>query len=162
MAGKPYNLRRKVEIPVELQVQDDGAFLNEFSSLPTPGQSKADTDIESDIDSDIDIDALVNGSSSDSDHGSVALKHRLDVMKSERAPHRVKKSVCKPIVASSNLTVSQGEADLQEKLPNLQTMRHDRIIQEQVENRLKELCGLNKKVLTQKLNLRGVGRLMCM
>ena len=32
IAGKPYNLRRKVEIPVELQVQDDGAFLNEFSS----------------------------------------------------------------------------------------------------------------------------------
>ena len=71
MAGKPYNLRRKVEIPVELQVQDDGAFLNEFSSQPTPGQSgsKSDTDIESDIDSDIesdidsDIDALLNGSS---------------------------------------------------------------------------------------------------
>ena len=75
MAGKPYNLRRKVEIPVELQVQDDGAFLHEFSSQPTPGQSKVDSDIESDIDSDIDIDALVNGSSSDSDHASVALKH---------------------------------------------------------------------------------------
>ena len=61
--------------------------MNEFSSQPTPGQSgsKSDTDIESDIDSD--IDALVNGSSSDSDHNSVALKHRLDVRKSERAPH---------------------------------------------------------------------------
>ena len=45
----------------------------------------------------------------------------------------------KPIAASSNLTVSQGEADLQEKLPNLQTMRHDIFIQEQVENHLKEL-----------------------
>ena len=85
MAGKPYNLRRKVEIPVELQVQDDGAFLNEFSSQPSPGQSKSNTDIDSNID--IDIDALVNGSSSDSDHDSVALKHRLDVRKSERAPH---------------------------------------------------------------------------
>ena len=192
MAGKPYNLRRKVEIPVELQVQDDGPFLNEFSSQPTLGQSKADTDIESDID--IDIDALVNGSSSDSNHGSVALKHRLDVRKSERAPHverksdptssdqalinakilsqldaigkrlnviesksvpksrsRVKKFVCKPIAASSNLTVSQGEADLQEKFPNLQTMLHDRIIQEQVENRLKELSGLNKKGIESKI-----------
>ena len=76
MAGKPYNLHRKVEIPVELQVQDDGAFLNDFSSQPTPGQSgsKSDTDIESDIDSD--IDALVNGSS-DSDHDSVTSKYRL-------------------------------------------------------------------------------------
>ena len=36
MAGKHYNFHRK--IPVELQVQDDGAFLNEFSSQPTPGQ----------------------------------------------------------------------------------------------------------------------------
>ena len=138
-------MRRKVEIPVELQVQDDGAFLNEFSSQPIPGQSSSnsDTDIESDI------DALVNGSSSDSDHDSVASKHRLDVRKSERAPHlermsdptsldqalinattlsqldaigkhlnviesksvhkshsKVKKSVCKPVAASSNLTVS--------------------------------------------------------
>ena len=194
MAGKPYNLHRKAEIPVELQVQDDGAFLHEFSSQPTLGQSKVDTDIESDIDSDIDIDALVNGSSSDSDHGSVALKHRLDVRKSERAPHverksdptsldeafinakilsqldaigkrlnviesktvpkshsRAKKSVCKPIAASSNLTVSQGEADLQEKLRNLQTMRHDRFIQEQVEDRLKELSGLNKKGIDSKI-----------
>ena len=79
MAGKPYNLRRKVEILIDLQVQDDGAFLNDFSSQPTPGQSasKSDTDIESDIDSDID----------NSDHDSVASKHRLDVRKSERAPH---------------------------------------------------------------------------
>ena len=52
----------------------------EFSSQPTPGQSgsKSDTDIQSDI------DALVNDSSSDSDHDSVASKHRLDVL---RAPH---------------------------------------------------------------------------
>ena len=151
MAGSPYNLRRKVEIPVELQVQDDAAFLNEYSSQPTPGQSasKSDTDIQRDIDSD--IDALVNDSSSDSDHDSVTSKHRLDVRKSERAPHvdrmsdptnsdqalinakilsqigaigkrlnviesksvqksrsKVKKSVCKPVAVSSNLTVSWG------------------------------------------------------
>ena len=157
MAGKPYNLHRKVEIPVELQVQDDGAFLNEFSSQPIPRQSgsKSDIDIKSDIDSDIDL--LVNESSSDSDHDSVTSKDRLDVRKSERAPHvewmsdptslvqtlinakilfqldasgkhfnviesksvsksrsKVKKSVCKPLAATSNLTVSQGEANLQE------------------------------------------------
>ena len=94
MAGKPYYLRTKVEIPVELQVQDDGAFLNEFSSQPTLGQSKSVTDIESNI------DALVNGSSSDS---------------------------------------------------NLQTMWHDRFIQEQVENRLKELSGLNTKGIDSKI-----------
>ena len=86
MADKPYNLRRKVEIPVELQVQDNGAFLNEFSSQPTPGQSgsKSDTDIDIDIDSD--TDTLVYGSS-DSDHDTVTLKCRLDVRKSESAPH---------------------------------------------------------------------------
>ena len=203
MTGKPYNLRRKVEIPVELQVQDDGAFFNEFSSQPTPGQSgsKSDTDIDSDIDSD--IDALVNGSS-DSDHDSVTSKCRLDVRKSERAPHveqmsdptssdqalinakilsqldaigkrlnviesksvhkchsKVRKSVCKPVAASSNLTVPQGEAHLQEKLSNFQTMRHHRFIQEQVENRLKELSGLNKKGIDSKIkSQRGGGRLM--
>ena len=101
--------------------------MNEFSSQPAPGQSgsKCDTEIKSDIDSD--IDALVNDSSSDSDHDSVASKHRLNIRKSERAPHvermsdptssdaigkhlnviesksvhksrsKVKKSVCKPV-----------------------------------------------------------------
>ena len=68
----------------------------------------------------------------------------------------------KPVAASSDLTVSQGEANLQKKLPNLQTMRHDRFIQEQVENRLKELSVLNKKVLIQKLSPRGEGQLMFM
>ena len=181
---------------MNLQVQDDGAFLNEFSSQPTPGQSgsKSDTDIESDI------DALVNGSSSDSDHDSVTSKHRLDVRKSERAPHveqmsdltssdqafinakilsqldsigkrlnviksksapksssKVKKSVCKPVAVSLNLTVPQGEANLQEKLPNLQTMRHDRFIQEQVENSLKELSGLNKKGIDSKFKSQSGG-----
>ena len=38
-----------------------------------------------------------------------------------------------------------------ENLPNLQTMRHDRFIQEQVENRLKELSGLNKKGIDSKI-----------
>ena len=171
MIGKPYNLRRKVEIPVELQVQDDGAFLNEFSSQPTPGQAGSKSDTASDIE--FDIDALVNDSSSDSDHDSGISKHRTDVRKSERAPpvermsdptsfdqalinpkilsqldaigkrlnaiesssvhkshSKVKKSVCKPVATSSNLTASQGEAHLQENLPNLQTIRHDRFIQE--------------------------------
>ena len=83
-----------------------------------------------------------------------AIGKRLNVIESKCVPKsrsRVKKSVCKPIAASSNLTVSQGEADLQEKLPNLQTMRHDRIIQEQVENRLKELSGLTKKGIDSKI-----------
>ena len=46
IAGKPYNLLKKVEIPVELQVKDHGAFLNEFSSQPTPGQSGTKSDTE--------------------------------------------------------------------------------------------------------------------
>ena len=191
MAGKPYNLHRKVEIPVELQVQDGGAFLNEFSSQPTPGQSGSKFDTESDIE--FDIDALVNDSDSDLDHDSVISKHRLDIRNSEKAPlvermldptssdqalinakilsqldaigkhlnviesksvvkscSKVKKSVCKPEAASSNLIASQGEADLQENLTNLQTIHHERFIQEQVENCLKELSGLNKNGIDAK------------
>ena len=80
-------------------------------------------------------------------------KH-LNVIESKsvhKSRSKVKKSVCKPVAACSNLTVSQGEADLQEKLPKLQTMCHDRFIQEQVENRLKELSGLNKKGIDSKI-----------
>ena len=64
-----------------------------------------------------------------------AIGKRLNVIESksvQKSRSKVKKYVCKPVAASSNLTVSQGEADLQEKLPNLQSMRHDRFIQEQV------------------------------
>ena len=38
MAGNPYNLRKKVEIPVQIQLENDSAFLNEFASQPIPGQ----------------------------------------------------------------------------------------------------------------------------
>ena len=60
------------------------AFLNEFSSQPTPGQSCSKSDTESDIE--FHIDVLVNDSSSDSDHNSVMSKYRRDVRKSERPP----------------------------------------------------------------------------
>ena len=54
---------RKVEIPVEFQVQDDGAF---SKGIFFTG-SKSDT--ESDIE--FDIDAVIAGSRSDSDQDSV-------------------------------------------------------------------------------------------
>ena len=38
MTGNPYNLRKKVEIPVQIQLEDDSAFLNEFASQPILGQ----------------------------------------------------------------------------------------------------------------------------
>ena len=50
MAGNPYNLRKKVEIPVQIQLENDSAFLNEFASQPIPGQvsgSKTGSDTES-------------------------------------------------------------------------------------------------------------------
>ena len=68
-----------------------------------------------------------------------------------KSSSKIKKSLCKPVVASSNLTVPHGEAHLQEKLPNLKTLRHDRFIQEQVDNRLKELSDLNKKGIDSKI-----------
>ena len=30
IAGNPYNLRKKVEIPVEIQLENDSAFLNDL------------------------------------------------------------------------------------------------------------------------------------
>ena len=50
IAGNPYNLRKKVEIPVEIQLEDDSAYLNKFASQPTPGQvfgSKTGSDTDS-------------------------------------------------------------------------------------------------------------------
>ena len=50
VTGSPYNLRKKVEIPVQIQLENDSAFLNEFASQPIPGQvsgSKTGSDTES-------------------------------------------------------------------------------------------------------------------
>ena len=50
IAGNPYNLRKKVEIPVQIQLENDCAFLNEFASQPIPGQvsgSKTGSDTDS-------------------------------------------------------------------------------------------------------------------
>ena len=66
IADNPYNLRKKVEIPIELQLEDDRAFLNEFASQPPPGQASR-SNIRSDTDStgtdssvDLDISGVVS------------------------------------------------------------------------------------------------------
>ena len=80
MAGNPYNLHKKAEIPVEIQLQDDSAFFNEFASQPTPGQvsgskTRSDTDSTStDGSIGLDISGVVY-SESDFD-GSPVVKHR--------------------------------------------------------------------------------------
>ena len=80
MVGNPYNLRKKVEIQVEIQLQDDSAFLNEFASQPISSQvsgSKTGSDTDStstDGSIGLDISGVVY-SESDSD-GSPVVKHR--------------------------------------------------------------------------------------
>ena len=154
-AGKPsYNLRKNVEI------QDDGAFLNEFSSQPIADQSGSKSDTDSDIE--FDIDAVIVGSSSASDQNSVVSKLSLDVRGSEKAPgieclsdptHLDKAlinakilsqldtigkrlsateinlaSVSRPqAVVSSNFTTSHGAENLQKRLPDLHTVRHNKV-----------------------------------
>ena len=59
-AGNSYNLRCKVEIPIEGQLQSDSPFLNEFASQLKPGQSsKSRSDTESDTNIDLELDTLV-------------------------------------------------------------------------------------------------------
>ena len=66
-AGNSYNLRRKVEIPIEVQLNSDNAFLNEFASQPEPGQSsKSRSDTESDTSIDLEIGTLLSQESEDS------------------------------------------------------------------------------------------------
>ena len=43
-ASNPYNLRKKVEIPVELQIENDHTFLNEFSRSGSVSRSNTDSD----------------------------------------------------------------------------------------------------------------------
>ena len=67
IAGNSYNLRRKVEIPIEVHLKSDSAFLNEFGSQLEPGQSsKSSSDTESDTSIDLELDNLVTQKSEDS------------------------------------------------------------------------------------------------
>ena len=66
-AGNSYNLRWKVEIPIEVQLNNDNALLNEFASQLEPGQSsKSRSDTESDTSIDLEIGTLLTQESQDS------------------------------------------------------------------------------------------------
>ena len=66
-AGNSYNLRRKVEIPIELQLNNDNTFLNEFASHPEPGQSsKSRSDTDSNTSIDLEIGTLLSQETEDS------------------------------------------------------------------------------------------------
>ena len=57
----------KVEIPIEVQLNNDNAFLDEFASQPEPGQSsKSRSDSESDTSIDLEISTLLSQENVDS------------------------------------------------------------------------------------------------
>ena len=87
-AGNSYNLRRKVEIPMEVQLNSDNAFLNEFASQPEPGQSsKSRSDTESDTSIDFEIGTLLSQESEDSfDESPVHVQTKI-FKKSDRPSH---------------------------------------------------------------------------
>ena len=77
-ASNPYNLRKKVEIPVELQIENDSTFLHEFSQSGSVSRSDTDSDIESIV------DTLVSRASTDSEDNSPVPKHTHDFKSTRR------------------------------------------------------------------------------
>ena len=77
-ASNPYNLRKKVEIPVELQIENDHTFLNEFSHSGSVSRSDTESDIESLL------DTLVSRGSTDSEDTSPVPKHTHDFKTSRK------------------------------------------------------------------------------
>ena len=102
-AGNSYNLRRKVEIPIELQLNNDNAFLNEFASQPEPGQSaksRSDTDTDSSTSIDLEIGTLLSQESEDSvDESPVHIQTR-KLKKSDR-PSRFKNSRSREVTVAN-------------------------------------------------------------
>ena len=80
-AGNSYNLRRKVEIPIEVQLQSH----NEFASQPEPGQSsKSRSDTESDTSIGLELHTLVTQESKDSFEESPVLCLKKKYKKSDK------------------------------------------------------------------------------
>ena len=62
-----YNLRNRVEIPTELQVSDDGALADEFSSRHISGQVLCSLEPDSNTGSSIDFSLVFVNNVSESD-----------------------------------------------------------------------------------------------
>ena len=102
-AGNSYNLRRKVEIPIELQLNNDNTFLNEFASQPELGQSsksRSDTDTDSNTSIDLEIGTLLSQESEDSVDESPVHAQTKKCKKSDR-PSRFKNSRSREVTAGS-------------------------------------------------------------
>ena len=201
LAGNPYNLRKKVEIPVEIQLENDSAFLNEFASQPTPGQvsgskTGSDTDSTSTDDSiGLDISGVVYSESDFDDSPLVrhrkhfknytqhqvastskmsdsreeklpgqalinqkilsqldAIGTRLTVIESKSASAKPKaKTLTKKKHAASSSLKPTSVEKVGNNMPSLHTLWNDRSIQDQIQDRLKELSGVDKKGTDQKI-----------
>ena len=187
-ASNPYNLREKVEIPVELQIENDHTFINEFSRSGSVSRSDTESDIESLL------DTFVSRPSTDSDDTSPVHKHSNDfktLRKAMRGKGKVKPdprsevqpdqtlinqrilsqldaigkrlsviensasvassktknsdSVCGSTSASSSLPSSSQEDTMHAKLPNLHSIRHNKMIQEQVQECIRQLSNSDKR-----------------
>ena len=187
-ASNPYNLRKKVEIPVELQIENDHTFLNEFSRSGSVSGSDTDSDIESLV------DTIVSHPSTNSEDTFPVQKHLNDFKTSRKAMRGKGKvrsnprsevqpdqtlinqrilsqldaiskrlsvvensasvassktknsdSVCGSTTASSSLPSSSQEDTIHAKLPDLHSIRHNKLIQEQVEERIRQLSNSGKK-----------------
>ena len=201
MAGNPYNLRKKVEIPVQIQLEDDSAFLNEFASQPIPGQvsgskTGSDTDSTSTDDSiGLNISGVVYSESDfeefpvvrhrkhfkDSTQHPVASTSKMSDQRGEKFPDqalinqqilsqldaigkrltvieskpaspakpKAKKLTKKKRTASSSLKPSSVEEA--SNVPSLHTLRNDRPIQDQIQDRLRELSGIDKRGTDKKI-----------
>ena len=76
-----------------------------------------------------------------------AIGKQLSVIESSPsvANSKVKNSVCGSTTASSSVPGSFHEDNMHAKLPDLYTIRHDKLIQEQVEERIRQLSSSDKK-----------------
>ena len=77
-ASNPYNFRNKVEIPVELQLENDHTFLNAFSHSSSVSRSDTESDIESIVDN------LVSRDSTKSEDTFPVVKHKHDFKSSRK------------------------------------------------------------------------------
>ena len=200
MAGNPYNLRKKVEIPVQIQLEDDSAFLNEFASQPIPGQvsgSKTGSDTES-TSTDDSIGLNISGvaySESDFEESPVvrhrkhfkdstqhpvastskmsdqrgekipdqalinqqilsqldAIGKRLTVIESKSAsPAKPKAKKLTKKKRTASLSLKHSSVEEASNMPSLHTFQNDRSIQDQIQDRLRELSGVDKRGTDQK------------
>ena len=162
-ASKPYNLRTRVGIPIEIQAEDDGTFVNEFLSKQNVGQvpwslesSDNDTCLDEFASQPSAGQVLLSSESSDTDTSSTDWNSVFqksiagsDCSDSQTEVKRFKPRSSEWDTAVHQGIASSGRSDLQTKVKRFKPRSSGSISQSRRKSDASDQACINERILSQ-------------